>query len=80
MSLLDGKVEQGTAGQPMDQSVILLEFLASLNQANRAVLLLFLEGLSTEEIAEVVATSAGSVSTRLTRLKQQFEQTYVETS
>ena len=75
---LDDKPEQGTAGQPLDQAVILREFLASLNQANRAVLLLFLEGLGNDEIAKVVATSAGSVATRLTRLKRQFEQTYLE--
>ncbi|MCG8432927.1 MAG: sigma-70 family RNA polymerase sigma factor [Gammaproteobacteria bacterium] len=76
--VLEAKHERGTAGQPLDQTEMLREFLNGLNQANRTVLLLFLEGLSNEQIADVIGTSAASVATRLTRLRQQFEQTYLE--
>ncbi len=75
---LDSAPEQGSAGQPLDPAAILGEFLGELNPARRAILLLYLEGLSHDQIAEVVATSPGAVATTLSRLKRKFEQSFVE--
>ncbi len=70
--------EASTAGEPLCEARLLQEFLDSLNPTNRAVLLLFLEGLEPAQIAEIIGSKPGSVATRLTRLRQQFEQDFVE--
>ncbi len=67
------------ASTDVDDPMALLErFLASLDPVNRAVLLLDLEGLPREEIADVLGISAGAVAVRMTRLKQRFSEQFVE--
>lgn len=67
------------ASTDVDDPMALLErFLASLDPVNRAVLLLDLEGLPREEIADVLGISAGTVAVRMTRLKQRFSEQFVE--
>lgn len=53
----------------------LRELLEGLNEADRAVLLLSLEGNSYRDIAEVIGISESNVGTRLNRLKQSLRQT-----
>lgn len=65
------------AGDPM---ALLDEFLAELEPVNRAVLLLDLEGLHRDEIAEVIGLSPGAVAVRMTRLKQRFSEQYLDAS
>lgn len=63
----------------VEDPVALLEtFLGRLDPVNRAVLLLDLEGLSREEIAEVIGISPGAVAVRMTRLKHRFNEEFVE--
>ncbi len=52
----------------------LRELLEALNEADRAVLLLCLEGNSYREIAEVIGISESNVGTRLNRLKKSLRQ------
>ena len=66
------------ASDPEDSMHLLNEFLHSLNEINRSVLLMFMEGLSHSEIAEVLGSKTNAVAVRLTRLKQEFEHRYVE--
>ena len=47
----------------------LRQMINGLDELNRALILLFLEGFSSEEIADVVGISASNVSTRINRLK-----------
>ncbi|WP_376690165.1 RNA polymerase sigma factor [Wenzhouxiangella sp. EGI_FJ10409] len=61
-----------------DDMALLESFLARLDPVNRAVLLMDLEGLSREEIAEVLGISPGAVAVRMTRLKQRFNDEFVE--
>ncbi len=61
-----------------DQMALLERFLASLDPVNRAVLLLDLEGLSREEVSDVLGISAGAVAVRMTRLKQHFSDNFME--
>jgi RNA polymerase sigma-70 factor (ECF subfamily) len=61
-----------------DPLALLRAFLSSLDAVNRAVILLDLEGLGREEIAEVLGISPGAVAVRMTRLKQRFEKELVE--
>jgi RNA polymerase sigma-70 factor, ECF subfamily len=68
----------GDSGATHDSLDVLREFLASLGSVDRAVLLMDLEDMSREEIAEVLGLSSGAVAVRMTRLRQQFSQRYLE--
>ncbi len=56
-----------------DNMLALQQMINGLDELNRALILLFLEGFSSEEIAEVVGISASNVSTRINRLKTKLQ-------
>ena len=57
----------------------LRELLEQQNEADRALLLLTLEGNSYREIAEIMGISESNVGTRLNRLKKSLRQSVQET-
>lgn len=61
------------------QLVELRELLDQQSDADRALLLLYLEGHSHREIGEVLGISESNVSTRLNRLKQSMRQSVQQT-
>ncbi|MEM9305476.1 MAG: sigma-70 family RNA polymerase sigma factor [Pseudomonadota bacterium] len=67
-----------TAIHPGDQLAVLEQFLESLDPVNRAVLLLDLEGLHRDEVADVLGLSPGAVAVRMTRLKERFTREFLE--
>jgi len=67
-----------TTGEPRSEAAILEELLASLAPIDRSVLLLYLEGLSYQEIGEVTGLSAGAVGVRIHRIKRSYEDRYLE--
>jgi RNA polymerase sigma-70 factor (ECF subfamily) len=60
-----------------DELAILREFLASLDQTDRALLLLYLEDTSYREMGEVMGMTESNVGVRITRLKSAFTERYV---
>lgn len=62
---------------PQDPMLVLDEFLASLNTADRAILLLYLEDVTYADIAEVTGLSENNVGVRLSRLKRAFMGRYI---
>jgi RNA polymerase sigma factor (sigma-70 family) len=56
-----------------DNMRTLQQMISELDELNRALILLFLEGFSSQEIAEVVGISASNVSTRINRLKTKLQ-------
>ena len=56
-----------------DNMRALRQMIDGLDELNRALILLFLEGFSSEEIAEIVGISASNVSTRINRLKTKLQ-------
>jgi len=75
---LDGIAEHGDAGDPVDPMRMLEAFIATLEPVQRGVLLLDLEGLEREEIADVLGLSPNAVAIRMTRLRQAFEARFLE--
>lgn len=67
-----------THGSPRSQAAILSDFLSTLGGPDRAVLLLYVEGLSYREIADVTGLSVNAVGIRLHRMKQAFTERFVE--
>lgn len=55
-----------------DDVALLQRFLATLTDAERALVLLYLDDLSGKEMAEVVGLSEGAVRTRIHRIKQKL--------
>jgi RNA polymerase sigma-70 factor (ECF subfamily) len=54
-------------------SEILYQCIDELNQLNRAIILLYLDGNSHEEIAEITGISKTNVGTRIGRIKEQIK-------
>ena len=75
---LDAVPERGGSGHAVDPMDVLDAFLATLEPVPRAVLVMDLEGMAREQIAEVLGLSPNAVAVRMTRLRQAFEQHFVE--
>jgi len=54
-------------------SEILYECIDELNQLNKAIILLFLDGNSHDEISEITGISKTNVGTRISRIKEQLK-------
>jgi RNA polymerase sigma factor (sigma-70 family) len=61
-----------------DNLSILKRLMDELDELNRALLLMFLEGHDADEIADVLGISASNVTTRMTRLKQKLTARFAE--
>ena len=75
---LDTAPEPGDAGHARDPLAVLDDFLAMLDPLQRSMLLLDLEGLSREQVGEVLGLSVNAVAVRMTRLRQLFERRFLE--
>lgn len=56
-----------------NEALLLEQFLASLSDIDRAVLLMYLEDLTHEEIAESIGISNGAIRTRISRIRDRLE-------
>jgi len=59
------------------QAEILNSFMNQLNDTDACILMMYLDGLSSDECAEVVGISASAVRSRIKRIKIEFENKYV---
>ncbi len=75
---LGDNVQPASHETPRSQAAILTDFLSTLGGPDRSVLLLYLEGLSYDEIADVAGLSVNAVGMRLHRMKQTFTERFVE--
>jgi len=64
-----------TASQP-EEMQLLYQFIAALDPLNKALVLLYLDGNSYLEIAEVLGISETNVATKISRLKQTMRQEF----
>ena len=61
-----------------DPMAILQEFAASLGDIDRAVLVMYVDGIAQRDIGDVVGLSEGAVGVRIHRLTTAFRKAYVE--
>ena len=59
------------------QADILNSFMNQLNDTDASILMMYLDGLSCEECADVVGISASAVRSRVKRIKIKFENQYI---
>ncbi len=74
VATLDEAEHEATQPIQSDELQVLYTLIDSLDAINRALLLLYLEELSLNEIGEVLGISPGNAAVKLTRLKQQLRQ------
>jgi RNA polymerase sigma-70 factor (ECF subfamily) len=77
VSLTDFKKEDGLPWLAEQENSSELEILYScideLNEINKAIIMLYLDGNSHEEISEIMGISKTNVGTRITRIKDQMK-------
>lgn len=61
------------AGDQEEHTRLLFEGIAALSQLNKAIVLLYLEDLRYEEIAQITGLTRSNVSVRLVRIKKELE-------
>jgi RNA polymerase sigma factor (sigma-70 family) len=61
------------SGEASDNIRVLRHLIDGLDELNRALVLLYLEGYSSEEIAEIVGISPSNVTTRMSRVKNNLQ-------
>jgi RNA polymerase sigma-70 factor (ECF subfamily) len=65
--------EDPQVGEAGDNMRVLRRLIDGLDELNRALVLLYLEGHTSEEIAEIVGISPGNVTTRINRVKNELQ-------
>jgi len=68
-----------TDDQPLEQDselAVLYRFIRELKELDRALILLYLEERSQQQIAEIIGITSSNVSTRLSRIKEQLGQKF----
>ena len=55
-----------------------MDFLGTLGGPDYSILLLYMEGLSYEEIADVTGLTESAVGVRIHRMKKTFTERYIE--
>ena len=74
-SIIDFKIETSEwlfEQDSSEQSEILYRCIAELNELNRAIVLLYLDGNSHDDISEITGISKTNVGTRIGRIKEQI--------
>lgn len=66
-----------SAGDPARQDALLEDFLASLGEMDRSLLVLYLDGLNYDGMAEVTGMSSSAVGVRLHRIKRAYARRYL---
>ena len=57
---------------------VLSDFLRSLGDIDASIMMMYLDGLTADDMSAVLGIGANAISVRITRLKQKFSDTYVE--
>lgn len=68
---------EGQSGQENCQADILNSFMNTLSDIDANILMMYLDGLSSEETAEVVGISANAIRMRVKRIKIAFEHQHI---
>ena len=57
---------------------VLAGFLAMLGEVDAAILMMYLDGLTAEEMSGILGINGNAIAVRINRLKQKFSDTYVD--
>jgi RNA polymerase sigma-70 factor (ECF subfamily) len=57
---------------------VLANFMGELGDIDASVLMMYLDGLTADEMSNVLGISANAINVRINRLKQKFNDTYID--
>ena len=57
---------------------VLANFMGNLGDIDASVLMMYLDGLTADEMSSVLGISANALNVRISRLKQKFNDTYID--
>jgi RNA polymerase sigma factor (sigma-70 family) len=80
LSLKHDQIVDDSANNKDESIKLLSEAIGTLSQLNRAIVLLYLDEMSYDEIAAITGLSKSNVSVRLVRIKKQLEMRLKETN
>lgn len=61
----------------VSEADLLSDFLNSLNEIDASVLMMYLDGMSTDEMVEVLGAKTNAINVRISRIKQKYIEAYV---
>lgn len=73
LSLHHQQIPEPTAGPEEEQRQALFEAIATLSPLNKAIIFLYLDEVSYDEIASITGLTKSNVSVRLVRIKKELE-------
>lgn len=76
-SALQNVVSESQPSQENCQADILNNFMNSLNDTDASLLMMYLDGLSSDDCSAVTGISANAVRSRIKRIKHQFENQFI---
>ena len=76
-SPLHKALEETLPTQEKCQADVLNQFMDSLNDTDASLLMMYLDGLTSDECANVVGITANAVRSRIKRIKQNFENQFI---
>ena len=76
-SALAQKLSEGQPAQDFCQADILHKFMDQLSDTDASILMMYLDGLSSLAMADVMGISENAVRSRVKRIKSEFEREYI---
>jgi len=70
--------ESPDTASPPEEILLLYQFIEGLDPLNKGLILLYLDGYSYQEIADVLGIRETNVATKINRLKQKMKQEFSE--
>ena len=77
MSAQSAVSSEGVAGST-SPAQILSDFLGRLGDIDASILMMYMDGLTAEEISGVLGITGNAINVRINRMKQKFNDAYVE--
>ena len=71
-------LSEDTSPHGSSQDEILQAFVKELNDVDRAVLMMYIDGLTTPEMESVLGIKANAIKVRISRLKVKFREKFVD--
>jgi RNA polymerase sigma-70 factor (ECF subfamily) len=77
-SMLAQSPMRATAVASTSMADVLENFLARLGDIDASILMMYLDGLTADEMGGILGVSGNAIGVRINRLKQKFSETYVD--
>ena len=77
-AMIAQSMTHATASASTSMADVLEKFLSQLGDIDASILMMYLDGLTADEMSGVLGISGNAIGVRINRLKQKFTDTYVE--